>query len=466
VPELPARAQPPLRDALLLLPALPRAAAVVGRPDRWAAALAAWGVEVTVAEAELAVGSDPAALAATGAASVLLDGADRRGRLAAAGYRVRTWRTTPTVLGAVALVPESDPVLRRQLRTGGSSRNPRQLAADAVRRARGGDAVTVAVRAAASGDAGQGVEPRPLVLQQLQPAPGTVALLLGQASDRRRPVFLLGMPDGQHRSVIKTGFGAEAHRRAEAEQGVLRELARLRVTAVPVALGSGRVGELVWAAETALPGRPLLDVLGTMPPAAGLRALERAVDWLSLLAKTTRGPAAVDGGLQLRPPYDKASSLLPAGLPGVLVHGDLANNVLLDDGQLGVLDWETARRGLPLHDLLPLLCQGLARVRRVSPAEAPGLLLPTLRGETADSPWLMRQVRGSLRRLEIPLEAAGDLAAAALASWASLRLVHDELVRAAGGAVTAWTSPADVLAPRWLDDPHLGREWPALRAVG
>src|SRR5690606_23163251 len=49
------------------------------------------------------------------------------------------------------------------------------------------------------------------------------------------------------------------------------------------------------------------------------------------------------------------ATLRSSALPPVFEHGDLGhpNLVVLADGGIGVLDWETARRdGLPLHDLV------------------------------------------------------------------------------------------------------------------
>lgn len=449
----------PPREALLLLPELPPRAAVLDSEERWLPALAAWGCAPAgdgAGGASVAIGADARRLAASGAAAVLLEGADRRGHLSAAGYSVLAWRMTRTQLGTSALVPVGHRAVIRQLRTGGSRRRPRQVAADLVRLCQPGRIVTVGARG----------EPMPGPVRRLPLASTSVAaLLVGEASARRRPVFLVLSADGRPRQVVKIGFGEEAARRSRNEQAALATLAELAIPGAPAPLGHGVDGGLTWSAETAVAGRPLGDVLATSPPADGLRALERIADYLTDLAIATRGPLSPDLALQLRPPYERAGPLAPRQVLGVLVHGDFHGNVLLDEGRIGVIDWELARPGgLPLHDLMPLLCKGLAAVRRVHRDQVPSVLLPVLRGEGPDGEWMLGQVRRALGRLEVPLELGARLTAVSLASWASKRVVHDELVRAAGGQVTNWSSAADVLAPAWLDDPLLGDRWPALTA--
>lgn len=455
---LPAVPAVPRREALLLVPHLPAVVAVLGAPHPWEPALAAVGLEPAPADGRgrtrpgLAVGEDARALAATGADQVLLVGTDATRALRRAGYDVLEWRITRTRLGASALVPVGRHTLVRQLRTGGAARRPRQVAADTVRRLQGGRRLTIGVRRG------------PLLphLLREQPTPPTLAaLLVGEVSERRRPVFLLFDERDQLERVVKVGFGAEGMSRGRTEQEALRRLANLGMPGVPVPLGSGRLRSLGWSAESALPGRPLGEVLATSPPDAGLHLLTRAADYLGDLAAATVAPPPQDRGLVLRPPYDVVAALVPPTAPGVLVHGDFHGNAQIDGDALHVIDWELARVGLPLQDLLPLLCTGLAAVRRTAPDEITRLL-PALRGEGPDGVWLIGQVRRALARLDVPVQQGPALAASAMASWASMRLAHDELVAAAGGQVVAWSSAADVLAPAWFADPALGTSWEAL----
>jgi hypothetical protein len=455
VPRLPSLPDVPLREALLLLPSLPDAATVHGSADRWAAALASWGVALgaTGSSGGLAVGSQAEPLARSGAEQVLLEGSDRRGLLAQAGYDVTTWRLSPTHHGTTGLIASGDAALARELRTGGGRRRPRQVAADLVRRAQGQRCVTRGLRRPAL----------PLALQPLQPAPAGYVLLVGGASARRRPVFLLGRPGGGVERVVKVDPGEQGAARGEAEQRVLAQLAELGLPGVPVGLGNGSIGRLSWSAETAVPGSPLLDALRGLPAARGLRVLEGMAHRLTELAAKTAGPRAADAGLRLRGPHRAAAQLVPTQGRGVLVHGDVPGNAMLDGDRPWLVDWETARSGgLPLHDLLPLLCLGLAAVRRVPEHETADVLLAAMRGSSTDSPWLLDQIRRYLRRLDVPLQDAGALAGISLASWASMRLVHDELVVSVGGEVTPWVSPAEVMTLAWREDPTLGTRWDAL----
>lgn len=453
---LPAAPAVPLREALLLLPSLPTEATVLAPLDPWRQALESWGVEARTpggGAPTLAVGDDGGALAATGCELALLVGHRGRDRLVSAGYQVQRWRTTPTQHGAPALVPVGDDRLLRRLRTGGARRRPRQVAADVARAVQRPAELVVASRRTGL----------PLALQDLPQGAPRFALLAGEASARRRPVFLLAGSDARWERVVKVNHGPDAASRAAAEQAVLHRLAALGAPGVPSPLGSGAAGSLLWSAETAVAGAPLLDVLRSLPADAGRQVLAAAATHVGDLEQRTRGPLATDAGLRLRGPHVALARLVPAGTPGVLVHGDLPGNVLIDETRISVLDWETARSGgLPLHDLVPLLCLGLAAVRRVPQQEVPDFLLPVLRGQAPDSPWLLDQMRRALRRLGVPLSAGGALVALALGSWASVRLLHDELVLSAGGIPTAWTSPAERLISGWLRHPELGTAWPAI----
>lgn len=449
----------PPRDALLLLPQLPATAAVAGSMVAWTPALAAWGVHAEPLglgapdpAPELAVGHDAAQLAASGAATVLLIGRGRE-RILAAGYRVTDWQVGRTLSGTTALVPAGRSPVRRVLRTGGGPRRPRQVAADLADRLLGRATVTV----------GAHDPPRPWLLG---PDVASAGLLLGTASARRLPVFAVADAHGRLSRVIKVGFGPLTAERFEAEQRTLASLGQLSMPGVPLALGAGGDPQgVVWSAESAVPGTPLLDVLPTMPAAAALARLERVADWLADLAGRTAGTRAPDSSLRLHSGLEAARALLPppGDVPGVLIHADLEHNVLLDGDGVGVIDWEKARPGgLPLHDLLPLLLKGLIQLRRVPHAETLDFLREVLHGDGPDGTWLRATVRTSLARTGVDVEHAGALVGLSLASWASRHHQHDDLLVTVGGRPARWRSPAVVLAPEWLSRPELGARWPAI----
>ncbi len=179
-------------------------------------------------------------------------------------------------------------------------------------------------------------------------------------------------------------------------------------------------------------------------------------DWSAIgtddRAVTLRGPAA-----ELRPLLSELE-----GVPAVLSHGDLASgrNVLVDrSGRPSVLDWETAReRGLPLLDLLPLLCTSLARADGAhGPDRQAAYVLDLAAGRRRDSGWLFEQVSRYARRIGLQPEAIGRLALLAWGSEASLRPAHDELLIAAGLPVRPWTSLGEAVLVRWRDE--FGADW-------
>jgi hypothetical protein len=198
--------------------------------------------------------------------------------------------------------------------------------------------------------------------------------------------------------------------------------------------------------------------------------LDRLAEWLGDVATATAAPTdwtttgIDDGVIALRGPAADLRPLLRelAGVPSVLTHGDLAGgrNVLVDAAaRPWVLDWETAReRGLPLLDLLPLLCSSLARASGADgPQRQAAYVLDLAAGRLPESAWLFDRVFRYADRTELPRRRIGRLALLAWGSEASLRPVHDELRTAAGLPVRPWTSLGECVLPRWRNE--LGPDW-------
>jgi hypothetical protein len=263
-------------------------------------------------------------------------------------------------------------------------------------------------------------------------------------------------------AVVKVPRDPGQSDRGEAEQATLRSLLDAGVDAVPRPLGAGMVGALAWSAESIVPGEPLTAVAD---PDRGRRLLEQVARWLTELAVRTASTQAFEP-LPLRGEHAVARAGVPGGVPSVLVHGDLASalNVLVDGDHHAVIDWETARRnGPPLVDLLPLLCLGMARLRGARGAEGEAaVVLDLCRGADRDSAWLFDLVRSYAAETGVHVSALGSLALLAWSYQASMRLVHEELVRAAGGTPVAWVSAAEHVARAWSADPVLGAGWAAL----
>jgi hypothetical protein len=354
------------------------------------------------------------------------------------------------------------------------------LAAWSVERAPRADADLVIdvrrrIRAADAGfrvaRAGGGVEVRPTrwlpsfcLLGRVSAVPAAIAAMgegeLERArfdEDPRRRAALF-TPD----AIVKVPRDPGQRDRGEAEQQTLRALLDAGVGAVPRPLGAGTVGALAWSAESIVRGAPLAAVTD---PARGKRLLEQVARWLTDLAARTASTRAFEP-LPLRGEHVAVGAGVPDGVQSVLVHGDLASalNVLVDGDRHAVIDWETARRhGPPLVDLLPLLCLGMARLRGARGAEAEAaIVLALCRGDDRDSAWLFDLVRACAAASGVHASAVGALASLAWSYQASMRLVHEELVRAAGGTPVAWVSAAEHVARAWSADPVLGAGWSAL----
>jgi hypothetical protein len=457
----------PPREALLLLPQLPARAWTPRPASRWLDALQGFGMTVQhgpgpVAASDLVVVDGVRTALATRADLVLLDGRDRTRRLQRAGYEVRTYVAERGTGGAVRLASLGASGSRRRCSSSTMARpRLRQWVVAIVRRCSGRSYVTVAHHGSTTPAA---------VAAAVGPAP-TAVLLAGGGGARRRSTFLVSGADRFPSPAAVKVAPPAGRARGRHEQELLRRLMDLDDLrrAVPRPLGEGSLGPLCWSAESALPGQPLPDVLRHLDAARGRALLDDLVRWFADLGVATRtAPGnwdARESSLPLRGEHLRIAGWRQelAGVPGVLVHGDVGTggNVLVDHGAVGIIDWETARGvELPLTDLLPLL--GLALASAHPAAERAGYVLRLCAGEEPESDWLLASVRSYCGRLDVPLAQAGRLAALAWAYQASMRLVHEELVRAAGEAPSRWTSPAEEVARTWDLHPALGPTWSAL----
>jgi phosphotransferase family enzyme len=452
-------------DAVLLLPASPATAAVLGPDTGWSAALAHWGIDrAPPSAADLIVTANSADVAALRPSLVLLSGADRRGRLRRAGYRVTTYQV-------------------------------RWLSWDVVLAATDRRGIALARRTWAPRGPRDGVL-RALVIRGLRPLPVTVAVLDRRAvpasvagsrcleaddvvagclgtdvrDTRRRAAFLVADRMGRARAVVKMARSPRQEERASREQGILAALPRNGVTPLP--LGAGRSGPIEWSAETAISGQALGNLLARRSTSAW-SVIGRLADWLVDIAALTARPVdwrSSGGGdelVALRGPSVALRGLLHDldGVPAVLTHGDLGSghNVVVDRaGRPRILDWETARKhSLPLLDLIPLVCGSLARLRGKQDVRAEAnYVLALATGRTADSAWFLGRVADYARRLDIPRISLGPLALLAWGHESSKRLVREELLVAGGMSPERWTSAAELVLQRWQAE--VGVHWRAL----
>ena len=367
--------------------------------------------------------------------------------------------------GAVVLVPHGDRALRRQVAAYRPT-SPRAHAVAALRAA----APTRCLTVSTSGD------PTPPVVVAAcpdRPQP-RCCLVLGGGGLRRRAAFLVA-PAGRGPAdrVVKCGQDASVPARAAHEQDVLARVAALSPGLGPRPLGTGATAGWAWSVEDLVTGRPLSETVADVSLAGRRRTravLEDVVERLGVLASATAAPAAGPLRATLRGEHRRLEPLLGAvaELPSVLVHGDLASahNVLVAGDRARLIDWETARNGLALDDVLPLLCLVSAQADGVrGHARQAEHVLRLCAGQAPGGLWLLRLVAAHCLRSQVPLGSAGALAALAWGSLASMPIVHAELAAADGREVAPWPTAASLVAAGWDSHPGLGLDWPALRAV-
>jgi hypothetical protein len=322
-------------------------------------------------------------------------------------------------------------------------------------------AVTIASRGS--------VVPAALAASGLTPASNTAWCLAVDEEDRRRRAVLL-VPDVRMaaQAVIKLGRSPVEDDRFTLEQTVLTGLPGGRT---PRPLGNGLGAPGGWSAETVVQGRPL-HRLARAEPAAVRPALASLTTWLAEVGVRTSHPvdwgglaaSGIDEVIPLRGRAAGLSHLLTrlSQVPAVLVHGDLASgyNVLVDGaGRPGVIDWETARgNGLPLLDLLPLLCVwSTGSVRAQAPEEQAARISAMAHGRSEDGAWLHAQISTYAARVGLPSQSIGPLALLAWGYQASMRAVRDELMTAAGLPTRPDRSLAEFVLDAWAE--QVGSSW-------
>ncbi|MFL6195568.1 MAG: phosphotransferase family protein [Thermoanaerobaculia bacterium] len=212
---------------------------------------------------------------------------------------------------------------------------------------------------------------------------GLRLLLLAHGPDRA--VLLPFAPDGAvPTSVIKVPRLPRFNARTEGEQALLAHLrARLGPAArgaLPEPRGIHRAGRLALGRESHVPGRPLAQRVGAWgaPFRRKARDLQEAADWLAGFHERTEVRRAEWDSTEAAPwidaPLDdlrasqpglpgldglagavrrRSRDLAGAGLPLVCQHRDFTPwNLLCGKDGLVVIDWEGARPGPALCDLL------------------------------------------------------------------------------------------------------------------
>lgn len=295
-------------------------------------------------------------------------------------------------------------------------------------------------------------------------------LALGTGDDLQRAAFHV-LTEGRRRWVLKVArvpAAAASLARDEAGLALVTSLGGAAADHAPTHLGCFEVAGLTGSVETAAPGRPLLELLGSRP----LPLIDRVCTWIVALGTTTAAPASALDHERHR----LEQSVLPAwrrfgapadlvqrvpSVPGVLQHNDLGSwNVVTDGQAFMAIDWESARPvGMPLWDLCYFLADVLPRLE--GPADPDIYLhraLALFAGHSPHSSILFRWVGAAVRALQVPPSAVGSLVTLC---WLHHGLSAGARARSLGDSAAAPLGHLGLLGSHWLADPALGPSWSA-----
>jgi hypothetical protein len=249
-------------------------------------------------------------------------------------------------------------------------------------------------------------------------------------------------------------------------------------THVPRLVGRFDVDGVHASLETAAAGRRLRDVLvtpGEQTPK--LKLIERIAGWILELGRLTQTSPETMAAERKRLRSDVVPRWSELGvrselvnelppLPAVTQHNDLGTwNVVADDGDFVVVDWENARKAaLPLWDLLYFLSDAFVLLDGLSgPEQLPASMVRLFAGEAPSSPLLFSLVRRAVETAAVPREAVGAIATLCWLSHSLSAGTHNL-------DLAAWT-PRDPprlhgiegVARAWMAHPALGPGWSAWR---
>jgi hypothetical protein len=251
----------------------------------------------------------------------------------------------------------------------------------------------------------------------------------------------------------------------------------------PRMLGRFDVDGVHASLESAAGGRRLRDILrtpGDRKPKEQL--IERIADWIIELGRLTRTSADAlrDERERLRrevvPQWEPvgAQTTLVDELPNlsaVAQHNDLGTwNVVADDGEFVVLDWENLRKAaLPLWDLLYFLADAFALLdwpeaaSEEAPEQLPERIARLFAGAAPSSPLLFAWVRRAAEAAAIPPDAVGAIATLCWLSHSLSAAEHNRDL----AVFTPHESPRlhgfEGIAQAWMAHPLLGPRWSAWR---
>jgi hypothetical protein len=308
-------------------------------------------------------------------------------------------------------------------------------------------------------------------------------LTFGQGDALSRNAFqLFRAGSGEPEWVLKFARVAGYSQRFDSDERGLR-LAQAAGDAIsahaPRLVGRFDVDGVHASLETAAAGRRLRDVLLTPSErTAKLRLIERIGGWIVKFGELTQTSPQELGAERERLRSDVIPRWSQLGvhselvdelppLPAVAQHNDLGTwNVVADDGDFVVVDWETAREGaLPLWDLLYFLGDAFVLLDGSDgPEQLPERMVRLFVGEAPSSQLFFSWVRRAAEAARVPPDAVGAIATLC---WLS----HSLSAGAHNVDLATWT-PRDPprmhglegMARAWLAHPALGPSWSTWRA--
>jgi hypothetical protein len=479
-------------DPRFVLPHPVRRAVVLDGLEEWRAGLVSAGIEVSNQASEGSppdVVVSPARLAAQArylrAPSIIVEGSRERpfrgGDYQARRVLLRPTRERPTLAlpldqqAPVTYALERWSVVDRRWKTA-RMRAARGLVSHGLFPSWASPVVTVATHAvgpptlvAAAGELGV-------------PSDATWFLTFGQGDALSRNAFqLFRAGSDQPEWVLKFArVAGYAERFDNDERGLRLAHAAGDVIAAhaPRLVGRFDVDGVHASLETAAAGRRLRDLL--LKPGdqtAKLKLIERIAGWILELGRLTQTSPEEMGTERERLRGDVVPRWRELGvrselvdelpsLPAVAQHNDLgAWNVIADDGDFVVVDWENVREAaLPLWDLFYFLGSAFVLLDgSVTPEQLPARIVRLFAGEARSSRRLFSWVRRGAEAADVPPEAVGALATLC---WLS----HSHSARAHNVDLATFT-PLDPprmhglegIAPAWMAHPALGPSWSAWR---
>jgi hypothetical protein len=479
-------------DPRFVLPHPVRRAVVLDGLEEWRAGLVSAGIEVSNQASEGSppdVVVSPARLAAQArylrAPSIIVEGSRERpfrgGDYQARRVLLRPTRERPTLAlpldqqAPVTYALERWSVVDRRWKTA-RMRAARGLVSHGLFPSWASPVVTVATHAvgpptlvAAAGELGV-------------PSDATWFLTFGQGDALSRNAFqLFRAGSDQPEWVLKFArVAGYAERFDNDERGLRLAHAAGDVIAAhaPRLVGRFDVDGVHASLETAAAGRRLRDLL--LKPGdqtAKLKLIERIAGWILELGRLTQTSPEEMGTERERLRGDVVPRWRELGvrselvdelpsLPAVAQHNDLgAWNVVADDGDFVVVDWENVREAaLPLWDLFYFLGSAFVLLDgSVTPEQLPARIVRLFAGEARSSRRLFSWVRRGAEAADVPPEAVGALATLC---WLS----HSHSARAHNVDLATFT-PLDPprmhglegIAPAWMAHPALGPSWSVWR---